>query len=63
MKAGDLVRYKGATGYVPKVLKIGLITDGPRESRDRHIAVSYEVWWMSEGKTGWWDDYRLEVVR
>tara|TARA_Y100000310_G_C20209156_1_gene590499 strand:+ start:117 stop:320 length:204 start_codon:yes stop_codon:yes gene_type:complete len=63
MKIGDLVMYieSDMGGSGPMDGHEGLVLDGPRE----HAAggpASWEIFWMYCNKTGWWDEYRLEVI-
>ena len=68
MKVGDLVMYiEGDMGGVMTVEgQEGLIIGGPREQiesgRLRTRTRRWEVFWMYCNKTGWWDEFRLEVI-
>ena len=58
MKIGDLVTFGINGDHV--VGQEGLIIAGPW-GEDRGLC-QWEVFWMYCNKTGWWDEFRLEVV-
>jgi hypothetical protein len=62
MKIGDLVMYiegdMGGSGPVEG--HEGLILDGPHPASDG--VNRWEIFWMYCNKTGWWDEFRLEVI-
>jgi hypothetical protein len=63
MKVGDLVEYIEIDmgGAVNVNGQEGLIIGGPREQTEWGRR-RWEVFWMYCDKTGWWDEYRLEVI-
>ena len=75
-RVGDLVRYTEGRptsslrrrsmvrrGVSPDDDQPGLILSGPKVFGDGPDQVlQWEVLWMYCNKTGWWDEFRLEVV-
>jgi len=64
MKVGDLVNYVESDmgGTMPLAAgQEGLIIAGPREQTGPDCR-RWEVFWMYCNKTGWWDEFRLEVI-
>jgi hypothetical protein len=67
MKVGDLVIYveNDMGGATTVEGQEGLIIGGPREKAEWSAHQEYrswEVFWMYCNKTGWWDEFRLEVI-
>ena len=66
MKIGDLVAY--SEGQAPPQLRSrrenGIIIAGPvwPYSHGNNGVNRWEIVWMDSGKTGWWDEFRLEVI-
>ena len=56
MKVGDLVVY----AEMCPGPKMGLVIGGPAQGLAGHL--SWEIAWISLNKTGWWDEFRLEVI-
>jgi len=64
MKVGDLVEYieNDMGGVVKHPGQEGLIIGGPDRSIGYAPRNRWQVFWMYCNKTGWWDEYRLEVI-
>ena len=66
MKIGDLVVY--SEGHAPPQLRSlrenVIIIAGPVwPYRHGNNGVNrWEIVWMDSGKTGWWDEFRLELI-
>jgi hypothetical protein len=59
VKVGDLVRFR-ADNAVDPPQQLGLILTAALETLSS--PARYEVWWMVQNKTGWWDGPRLVEV-
>ena len=61
MKVGDLVRYSEIhqDPGLKEIFKSGLVLEGPRKAS---VGLQYRVWWPYQNKTGWWDEFRLDVI-
>ena len=69
MKIGDLVVYsEGEVEFGDQQLRDrrekGIIIAGPVWPYDHcnNGVNRWEIVWMDSGKTGWWDEFRLEVI-
>jgi len=68
MKVGDLVVYAEGQGrhdgYLRDRGEKGIIIAGPvwPYSHSNNGVNRWEIVWMDSGKTGWWDEFRLEVI-
>jgi len=69
MRIGDLVVYsEGSPEFGDQQLRDrgekGIIIAGPvwPYSHSNNGVNRWEIVWMDSGKTGWWDEFRLEVI-
>jgi len=58
VKVGDLVKFRGP---VQRGTPLGLILTVALKTLSS--PARYEVWWMAQNKTSWWDSHKLVEVK